>query len=217
VAFDRFHGPRGIPRPARQVLKSALAVRVKDAFAVPGPLLAHPETQVEAIDLVGLGDSGVTLAFDVAQEMAETLLPTIGECVPGPARRLLESPLALGVEGAVFMFTALCIDPHTEPVAIERPPAWAARRSARFACACVLMPSVANARARDEKSSKSVPISTRQTPPTRRAGGHCSCRLAIVTSTERPASWLRANEPGRATQSGFGTASNILTCTSCGR
>jgi hypothetical protein len=142
-----------------------------------------PETQVEAIDLVGLGDSGVSLAFDVAQEMAETLLPNDRRVCPRSSEAVPGVAAGARRRGAVFMFTALCIDPHTEPVAIERPPACAARRSAGFACAGALMPSAANARARGEKSSKSVPISTRQTPPTRRAGGHCSCRLAIVTST----------------------------------
>jgi hypothetical protein len=33
----------------------------------------------------------------------------------------------------------------------------------------------------------------------------------MVTSTDRPDSWLRAYSVGRATQFGFGTASNILT------
>ena len=40
---------------------------------------------------------------------------------------------------------------------------------------------------------------------------------ASVTSTERPAVWLRADPVGRATQFGSGTASNIRTWTAYGR
>ena len=63
----------------------------------------------------------------------------------------------------------------------------------------MVAPSVAYAVARGEKSSKSVPMSTRRPP------------WAIVTSTDRPVSWLRAKDPGLATQAGSGTASNIRT------
>ena len=71
----------------------------------------------------------------------------------------------------------------------------ASRSRLRFALCCALRPSVAYAWLRGENSSKSVPMSTRP------------CALAIVTSTERPVSWLRANAPGRATQPGSDTAS----------
>ena len=59
-----------------------LAVGVKAAFGVLGALIADPHTELVAIDCGGQRDAGLTMAFDVAQQSAKTLLPLVGEEVP---------------------------------------------------------------------------------------------------------------------------------------
>src|SRR5271156_6558987 len=75
---------------------------------------------------------------------------------------------------------------HHSPEYTDKPPALiASRNRPRLACWAALTPSVAKAVALGEKSSKSVPMSTRHR-------GHCWDKSASVTSTERPDSWLFA-------------------------
>ena len=76
------------------------AVGVKGAFGVVVALHGDPLTERVAIDRVGRRDAGVTVAFDVVAESAETLLPLVGVGVPCPAGQVLESVLAVGVKGA---------------------------------------------------------------------------------------------------------------------
>lgn len=107
---------------------------------------------------------------------------------------------------------------HHSPEYTVRPPAdMAARSRARAVCADGETPVVAKAVASGVKESKSVPMSTRQWSDSRRSAGQSVVLIASVTSTERPDSWLREYGPGAATQAGFGTFSNILRCTECGR
>ena len=91
--------------------ESVLAVSVKGAFGVDVRCVIDPLTEPVAIDRVGLRDAGVTVAFDVVQESAETLLPLVGAGVPCPAGQLLESVLAVGVKGA-FGVLLRCILTH---------------------------------------------------------------------------------------------------------
>jgi hypothetical protein len=76
---------RCLPCPPGQLLEPVLAIGVKDAFGVDDPLVADPITEVVAIDGVGVRDAGVTVAFDVTQQLAEAFLPTVGDAVPCPA------------------------------------------------------------------------------------------------------------------------------------
>ena len=97
---------------------------------------------------------------------------------------------------------------HHSPEYTVNPPALIPSRShALLACCCALMPSVANAFAAWREV---VEVGSHVDQP-------AVVPSASVTSTERPVSWLRANAPGRATQFGSGTASNIRTWTACGR
>ena len=100
-------GGVGVPCPAGQVFESALAIGVKGAFGVVVALPYDPLPELVAIDRVGLRDAGVTVAFDVIQESAETLLPLVGAGVPCPAGQVLESALAIGVKGAFAVAVAL--------------------------------------------------------------------------------------------------------------
>ena len=100
----------GVPRPAGQILEPASAVGVKGASAFVA-LHIDPRTEPVAIDRVGDRDAGVTVAFDIVLESAETLLPLVGEGVPRPAGQILESPFALGVKGAFGVRGALLYDP----------------------------------------------------------------------------------------------------------
>ncbi len=68
--------------------------------------------ELVAIDRVGLRDAGVTVALDVVQESAETLLPPVGDRVPGPAGQILKSALAIGVESASGAEAALVCGPN---------------------------------------------------------------------------------------------------------
>ena len=78
----------GLPCPARQVFESAFAVGVEHAFGVVDALQADPPTESVAIDSVGIRDAGITVAFDVVQELAEPLLPLVDDGVPCPAGQL---------------------------------------------------------------------------------------------------------------------------------
>jgi hypothetical protein len=73
--------PRGganVPCPARHVVESAFAVDLKGAVGLAVALRVDPLTEPVAIDRVGVGDEGVTVLFDVAQQLVETLLPLVG-------------------------------------------------------------------------------------------------------------------------------------------
>ena len=100
-------------------VESAFAVGVKGAFGVEGALLIDPLTKPVAIDRVGPRDAGVTVAFDVVLESAETLLPLVGVGSHVQPGRSCESALAVGVKGAFGVAVALRVDPHTERVAID--------------------------------------------------------------------------------------------------
>ena len=104
---------RCLPCPAGQVRESALAIGVKGAFGVHAPLCKDPMTETVAIDGVGLRDAGVTVAFDVVLESAETLLPPVGAGIPGPAGQVRESALAIGVKGALGARLTRCVATHT--------------------------------------------------------------------------------------------------------
>ncbi len=70
------------------------------------------------IDGVRLGDPGI--AFDIAKELAEAVLPPGSAAVPCPAIQSLESVLAIGVEDPSGIEVELIADPRTELVAIDR-------------------------------------------------------------------------------------------------
>ncbi len=110
----------GIPRPTRQVPKSAFTLSVKNAPRVKGALVRDPLTELVAIDGVGRRDAGVTVEFDVVLESAEVLLPLVGVDVPRLAGQFLEPAFAVGVKCAVGVEVALLVDPETEPVTIDR-------------------------------------------------------------------------------------------------
>ncbi len=101
----------GVPRPAGQLLKSAFASGLKGAFGVVHALIPDPITELEAIDLVGPRDAGVTVVCDVAQELAEALLPLGGVGVPSPAGQPLKSVLAVGSRLPLMCFWR-CVSTH---------------------------------------------------------------------------------------------------------
>ena len=109
----------GVPCPAGQVLKSAFAIVVNDAFGVLVALNADPLTELVTIDLVGHRNPRVTVVLDVFHEAAETLLPLIDERVPCPAGQVLEAAFRLGVKAAFGVAVALLTDPPAEPVTID--------------------------------------------------------------------------------------------------
>ena len=122
----------GIPGPAGQVRESALAIGVKGAFGAVDALPTDPPTERVAIERVALWDAGVTVASDVVQQPAETLLPPVGVGVPCPAGQVLESAFAIGVKPAFRMERALYYDPLTERVAIDRVKVWDAGVTVAF-------------------------------------------------------------------------------------
>ena len=77
-----------------------MAVGVKAACKVRVALPTDPCTELVAVHRVGLRDAGVTVAFHVVQQSAETFLPQVGACLPCPTGQVLESLLAVGVKGA---------------------------------------------------------------------------------------------------------------------
>src|SRR5262249_52552929 len=79
----------GVPCPAGHFLKSAFAVGLKPAVGMEVALVIDPMTELEAMESVGPWDASVTVAFDVAQELVETLLPLVSGDVP---QRLGEIP-----------------------------------------------------------------------------------------------------------------------------
>ena len=95
------------------------AIRFKGGLPVLGALLSDPRTEPVAIDRVQVRHSGVTVTFDVAQKLAEPLLPPVGTAVPRPAGQVLKSALAVGVKSALGMIDALLDNPRTEPVVID--------------------------------------------------------------------------------------------------
>lgn len=122
VAFDVFHEPaeallplvgEGVPFPAGQVMEPVFAVGIKGAVGMEVALRDHPLTEPIAIDRVGHWDAGVTVAFDVVLESAETLLPLVSAGIPCPAGQPLESAFAVSLKGAFAVELALRTDPHT--------------------------------------------------------------------------------------------------------
>ena len=75
-------------------------------------------TELVSIYGVRKRDSGVTVAFNVAQDLAESLAPTVGDGVPCPARHLLETTFAIGSKATFGAESTLRSGPLTEPVAI---------------------------------------------------------------------------------------------------
>ena len=71
-----------LPCPAVQFLKPVFAVGIKGACGVPLALRLDPRAQVTIVGLVRLRDIGITVAFDVVQESAETFLPLVGPGFP---------------------------------------------------------------------------------------------------------------------------------------
>jgi hypothetical protein len=96
--------------------ESRPGVNTGAAFPCPLDIPAY----ISAIDRVGLRDAGVTVAFDVVQESAETFLPLVGLAVPCPSGQVVESALAISLKGAFGAEVALRIDLMTELVAIDR-------------------------------------------------------------------------------------------------
>ena len=105
--------------PSRQVLKAALAVRLKGAFGVVPALVIDPLAEPVAIDGVARWDASITVGFDVAQELEETLLPHVGEGVPCPAGQVLKLASAVCIKGAFGVPGPLLTDETTEVVAVD--------------------------------------------------------------------------------------------------
>jgi hypothetical protein len=59
-----------------------LALLIKAAFAVHRPLHDDPLTEVVAIKLMTRRHEGITVAFNVIAESAETNFPIVGAWVP---------------------------------------------------------------------------------------------------------------------------------------
>ena len=60
------------------------------------------------------------MAFDVFEEPLEPLLPFVGKEVPSPAGQVLEPAFAVRVKLPLSVKRALCTDPRTERVAVDR-------------------------------------------------------------------------------------------------
>jgi hypothetical protein len=67
-----------------------LAIGVEGALDVALALRHDPTTELAAIDGVRVRNASVTVAFDILQELAETLLPLLGLRAPCPAGQGLE-------------------------------------------------------------------------------------------------------------------------------
>jgi hypothetical protein len=82
-------------------------------------LLADPHTKVVATLPTGPRNVGVTVAFDVAQQSPEALLPPLSPPTPRPARQLLETIFAAGIKLAFGVLDPLLAHPLTELVTID--------------------------------------------------------------------------------------------------
>ena len=108
-----------IPGPAGQLLKPPFAFGLESAFSAEAAYILDPLTQPVAVDGVRRGNAGVTVAFDVVQQLAEAFLPLVSTGVPCPAGQGQESALPVEVKCAIGVQCALVDDPHTEPIAID--------------------------------------------------------------------------------------------------
>jgi hypothetical protein len=96
--------------PARHVLEPTLPFGIDGSSGIVAALFFNPHAESVFFGHVGDRDSGVTVAFDVVQKSAETVLPPVDMRAPCPARQLLESALTLGLKGALRVVVALRVD-----------------------------------------------------------------------------------------------------------
>jgi hypothetical protein len=105
---------QGIPRPPRQLLQSALAIRIHLPFLVCPPLNADPLPEFEPILDVIDRHPGVALALDEPLQLGEGFLPLRFEGIPRPSRKFLQAALLLRVELPRRVVRALIVHPAAQ-------------------------------------------------------------------------------------------------------
>jgi len=85
------HVGEGVTRPTVHLLESLFAISDKSAVSVLDTLFLDPGAELVAIDRVRPRHAGVTVAFDILLQTAETFLPPVGVRGPGSAGHVLES------------------------------------------------------------------------------------------------------------------------------